>query len=432
MSPMRNFSSFLSQSKRMAANTIGACALLAMTGPALSAEAGAKDEVLKLTTAIQIPGIPALISYDISYADPGLKKYVLAVRNAKAIAIVDATNNSITLSDPVFAGVAGGGPNGVWTVSNNDTGKTEIWAGDGDSTVKLLDASGKFITAVSTKGAFRADEGCFDPTDQLVVVANNDEMPWPWITFIPTSGPNARTAVKQIIFNGLAGSGGVMATNGIEQCQWDAKTGKIYVNIPENNGSGNDTSPGAVVVIDPKSMSVEKVFTIPLSACTGPMGMAIGPENQILLGCSAHGSNSAIINARSGAVESILTGIAGTDEVWFNSGDGHYILPFCTAACRTADSPKTPEQVGIIDSNGFKVDKSVGVTSATTTSGSGGMRRLKSTAAEPNTNQVYVAIAAIGGGAPTFAPTICSSAPIKVGTPTDATGCIAVFKSSGE
>src|SRR6516162_4382110 len=159
MSPMRNFSSFLSQSKRMAANTIGACALLAMTGPALSAEAGAKDEVLKLTTAIQIPGIPALISYDISYADPGLKKYVLAVRNAKAIAIVDATNNSITLSDPVFAGVAGGGPNGVWTVSNNDTGKTEIWAGDGDSTVKLLDASGKFITAVSTKGAFRADEG---------------------------------------------------------------------------------------------------------------------------------------------------------------------------------------------------------------------------------------------------------------------------------
>ena len=93
MSPMRNFSSFLSQSKRMAANTIGACALLAMTGPALSAEAGAKDEVLKLTTAIQIPGIPALISYDISYADPGLKKYVLAVRNAKAIAIVDATNN---------------------------------------------------------------------------------------------------------------------------------------------------------------------------------------------------------------------------------------------------------------------------------------------------------------------------------------------------
>jgi hypothetical protein len=266
----------------------------------------------------------------------------------------------------------------------------------------------------------------------LVVVANNDDKPWPWITFIPTSGPNARTAVKQIIFNGLLGSGGVMATNGIEQCQWDAKTGKIYLNIPENNGSGNDTTPGAVVVIDPKSMSVEKVFTIPLSACTAPMGMAIGPENQILLGCSANGSNSAIINARTGAVESILTGYAGTDEVWFNSGDGHYILPFCTAACRTTNTPQTPEQIGVIDSNGFKEDQSLEVTSKTTASTSGGMRRFKSTAAEPNTNQVYVAIAAIGGGAPTFAPNVCSSAPTKVNAPTHATGCIAVFKGSGE
>jgi hypothetical protein len=82
-----------------------------------------------------------------------------------------------------------------------------------------------------------------------------------------------------------------MATNSIEQCQWDAKTGKIYLNIPAVNGPlGTDSVPGAVVVIDPVSMSVENVFTIPLSACTGPMGMAIGHENQILLGCSANGT----------------------------------------------------------------------------------------------------------------------------------------------
>jgi hypothetical protein len=121
----------------------------------------------------------------------------------------------------------------------------------------------------------------------------------------------------------------------------------------------------------------------------------------------------------------------GTDEVGFNSGDGHYILPFCTAACRT-DPPTAPEQIGVIDSTGFQEDQSVAVTSATTTPGSGGMRRFRSTAADSSTNQVYVAIAAIGGGAPTYAPTVCSSAPTKVGSPTDATGCIAVFKSSGE
>jgi hypothetical protein len=400
-----------------------------MTGPAFNAEAPGKDEVLKLTTAIQVPTIPALVSYDISYADSVMKKYFLADRNSKAIDIVDTTNNSITKSAyKNFCGVSGcasGGPNGVWTVNHK-----EIWAGDGDSTLKVLDATGALLKPpISTGGQFRVDEGCFDPADQLVVAANDNEVPWPWINFIPTGGPNAYTVVKKIIFNGLPGSGGVMATNGIEQCQWDAKTGKIYVNIPENNGSGNDTSPGAVVVIDPKSMSIEKVFTIPLSACTGPMGMAIGPENQILLGCSANGSNSAIINARSGAVESIVTGYAGTDEVWFNPRDGHYILPFCTAACRT-NPPTAPEQIGVIDSNGFKEDQSVGVTSATTTAGTGGMRRFKSTAADSSTNQVYVAIAGIGGGAPAFAPTICSSAPTKVGSPTDATGCIAVFKTT--
>jgi hypothetical protein len=405
----------------MAGIAIGAVALFAITAPALTAEAPPKDEVYTLTTAIQIPGISGLVSYDISYADPVVKKYVLAVRDAKAIAIVDTTNNSITLSDKVFAGVAGGGPNGVWWVNDK-----EIWAGDGDSTVKVLDANGAFITAIPTNGAFRADEGCFDPNDQLVVVANNDEMPWPWISFIPTSGPNARTVVKKLVLDGFNGT--VMATNGIEQCQWNAKTGKIYLNVPEVNGSGN---PGAVLVIDPKSMGVEKIFPIPLSACNGPRGMAIGPENQILIGCSQAGSNSAILNANSGAVESILTGYAGTDEVWFNEGDGHYILPFCTAACRT-DPPTAPEQIGVIDSNGFKEDQSVGVTSATTKAGNGGMRRFKSVAADSSTNQVYVPIAAIGGGAPTYTPNICSSAPTKINSPNDTTGCIAVFKGSGE
>jgi hypothetical protein len=178
-------------------------------------------------------------------------------------------------------------------------------------------------------------------------------------------------------------------------------------------------------------MSIEKKFSLKAEDCDGPRGMAIGPENQILLGCSQNGKNSAIINARSGAVESVLKGYAGTGEVWFNRGDGHYIIPFCTADCRLT-TPKEPEKIGVIDSQGFKEDKSVGVTSTTTTPGTGGMRRLKSVAADSGTNQIYIPVAAIGGGPPTFAPTICSSAPKKVGAPTDATGCIAVFKSSGE
>lgn len=197
--------------------------------------------------------------------------------------------------------------------------------------------------------------------------------------------------------------------------------------------------PGAVVVIDPVSMSVEKVFTIPLSACTGPMGMAIGPENQILLGCSANGTpqnqNSAI-NKQSGAVESILTGYGGTDEVWFNGGNGHYILPFCPATCRTVPAATAPEQIGVIDSHGFQADQSVTIASPPTLTGPTGpsntMRRVKSVASDPSTNQVYIPIPGIGGTEPIFAPTICSSAPTYIGLPGSTTdknnrGCIAVF-----
>jgi hypothetical protein len=423
-----------------------------MMGPALSAEAISKDEVLALTAAIQVPNIPALTNFDISYVNPVMKKYVLAARDAKAIAIVDTTNNSITLSAPVFGGNTGSnttaGPNGVWTVNDK-----EIWAGDGfskvsGSTIKVLDATGALIHTVTIPGfpispatpTGRVDEGCFDPVDQLVVAGSNQEKPWPWIDFIDTS---TYTVVKTLVFDGLPGSGGVMATNSIEQCQWDAKTGKIYLNIPAVNGTpGFDTVPGAVVVIDPVSKSVENVFTIPLSACTGPMGMAIGPENQILLGCSSNGTaqnqSSAIINARSGAVLSILTGYGGTDEVWFNGGDGHYILPFCPAACRTVPAATAPEQIGVIDSHGFRADQSVTIASPPSpfipgpTGPSPTMRRVKSVASDPSTNQVYIPIPGFGGTEPIFAPTICSSAPTYIGLPGSTTdknnrGCIAVF-----
>jgi hypothetical protein len=63
-----------------------------------------------------------------------------------------ATNNGITQSAcKNFCGVSGcaiGGPNGVWTVNHK-----EIWAGDGDSTVKVLDASGALLKPAISTGA---------------------------------------------------------------------------------------------------------------------------------------------------------------------------------------------------------------------------------------------------------------------------------------
>ena len=99
----------------------------------------------------------------------------------------------------------------------------------------------------------------------------------------------------------MDGKGTRDATDGIEQCQWSPRTGKFYLNIPEVDGDGNNTKPGMVLVIDPVTREIEQKWTIPLAVCTGPQGMAIGPTNQILLGCARNnktlvGTGSVIID----------------------------------------------------------------------------------------------------------------------------------------
>jgi hypothetical protein len=78
----------------------------------------------------------------------------------------------------------------------------------------------------------------------------------------------------QITMNGsVAPDGTIMspaAANGIERCQWDRCTGKFYVNIGERKRvPGNDTQPGAVDMIPPKTCQMT-VCSIPVSKRAGP------------------------------------------------------------------------------------------------------------------------------------------------------------------
>ena len=155
-----------------------------------------------------------------------------------------------------------------------------------------------------------------------------------------------------------------------------------------------------------------------------------------MLGCSQNGnSNSVIIDATSsppGKVLKTLFGLGGTDEVWFNWGDWHYVFPHCPATCRNTTNP-TPQKAALVDSQGIEKDKELVLVSKTVPplpTATGNFRRIKSVAADPITNQVFMPIPAIGGTAPVFAPNICSTAPKKIGKPTDANGCLAVFTTS--
>src|SRR6516165_8067720 len=138
-------------------------------------------------------------SFDISFVDSAIGLYVLADRSNNAVDLVDTQGNT-------FLGFCGHGqftgvvlnPDGT---ANNDVSgpdgvlirdSREIWVGDGDSTVKVFDVAGcsetttpKQTIATGAPSDMRADEMCYDPVDQLIMVANNAADP-PFATLIST------------------------------------------------------------------------------------------------------------------------------------------------------------------------------------------------------------------------------------------------------
>lgn len=369
------------------------------------------DEVFQLELTVNIPG---LSSFDISYVDPSIHTYFLADRSNNDVDVIDTfTKLHSTLGVGDFAGVGPSsdtsGPNGVLTVhrggdhdwDRDDRGRTQVWAGDAPhgsdttSTVKVLSfPSGKLIQNISTGGSKRADEGCWDPDDHLVLFANDADTP-PFISFISTDNYKI---VGKIAFDGGSGaSHGPNATDGIEQCQYDARKHRFYLNLPEVNGSGNNTAPGNVVVINPHNFKIVQTFVVPIADCAGPQGMAIGPAPQIALGCNSPTipggvRNSVVINEENGSVIATLANEGGTDEDWFNPGDGHFFFANSTPGSKA--KPPTAQFLGVVDSRGDQLDASV-VTQASSAVGA------HSVAADPILNEVYVPVA---GGVNVYTP----------------------------
>ena len=437
-------------------------ALLTMPSLASAQEAPAKDEVFAPTaqSPVFLPsGSAALASFDISWVDSVLRNYYLADRSNKAVDVINTDTKVSSQFKPTssnlppvpagqpntFVGArnldSGGnlcspanppactasndvsGPDGVLTTTDHN----QLWVGDGDSRVWVLDPkTGSPVPApagatnpISTvsKDATRpsnplnrADELCFDPADHLVMVANNADSP-PFASIIST---DTFQVVKQIFFDGKS-DGAPNSNNGAEQCQWSSRTGKFYISIP--GIAGHPDGEGGVAVIDPTTKTVVDTFIIPVDLCAAPQGMAVGPDNQILLGCNGQSpnghANTVIINERSGAVVGRLADLGGDDEVWFNPGDGHYAL---------AGGQNIPEQLGIADSAGHRADKTFITAQNPNATG----RRAHSVAADSNRNEVYLPIPAVNAAAaPGYDSALCGTTATA-----KAQGCIAIFSAS--
>src|SRR5262249_21989230 len=115
----------------------------------------------------------------------------------------------------------------------------------------------------------------------------------------------------------------------------------IIANNPPGCNFGQLTGPitcdGGLLVIDPTTLTkptatlgafnpATNTGVVALHAC-GPNGSTVGPNDNLLLGCTPQNNPSdkitLVINATT-KNQTAVNGITGSDEVWFNEGDQRY------------------------------------------------------------------------------------------------------------
>ena len=282
------------------------CLLAAQVGQAGAAE-------LKMISKVEVPGAP-LDSFDISYMDQKANRFYLADRTNKAVDIVDANTGKFIAQIPGFVGFDKSndtaGPNGVVVIGN------EVWVGDGDSTVKVINLkTNKIVDTIQTGGKNRADEVAYDPKNEVFIVANDADEP-PFVTLISTKP--GHKIIKKIDLPD--------ATGGIEQSVYYEPKGIFLMAIPELKG---DKATGGIAMIDPVKAEITNVMKV--ADCL-PAGLARGPGHNLIIGCNAGGKKSEmkpvtlVLNADTGAVVAKIANIGAADEVAYNAKNGQYYI----------------------------------------------------------------------------------------------------------
>lgn len=252
---------------------------------------------------------------DIVYADQQTHRLYFADVSSAAVDVWDTqTNRFLGAMTGGFTGLRGFpasrehlGPDGV-LVDNLG----QIWAGNGDGTVKvgstttLVETNSITASSIPATGqTARADELGYDPQDHVIIVTNPGDAT-PQVTLI--NAVSHRVLGHVVIPNA--------GPSTIEQPQWDPITNRFLVAVEATSANPN----GEIAVIDPRAVSLEKV--LPLTQPCGPAGLAIGPGSDVLLGCSKAGP--IIIDRGTGTVKATLTQASGADEVWYSPSDGRY------------------------------------------------------------------------------------------------------------
>ena len=319
---------------------------MATTAAVIVLAATANATELKKVAEITIPGEP-LVSFDISFVDQKTQRYYFADRSNKAVDIFDAKANkfvgrvtgfvgAVMKADGTCCNNAKSGPNGVQVIGN------EVWAGDGDSTIKVIDLkSMKVVDSIPTGGQLRANEMTYDPKDRIFIIGNQNDEP-PFTTFVSTKP--GHKIIGKVSFPD--------ATDGNEQPTYNPADGLVYHSIPELK---KDETKGAVAVLDPRKAALVKM--LPVDNCN-PAGLAFGPKGNFVLGCNADGDKMpaiiTIVNWRTGKVVANVPEIGGADMVDYNKRNNQYYV--------AARALKGGPVLGVIDAGTNKLVQKIAIT----------------------------------------------------------------------
>ncbi len=279
--------------------------------------------------------------FDISWVDNSTQKYYLTDRTNNAIDLVDAATDTFIgfIGKGQFTGSRPcpgqsknlrhcSGPNGVVT---DDSG--HVWAGDGAGNIIEADATKTgtaILRKIPTGGKFRVDELAYDPTDQMLMVSSDGDMP-PFLTFISVKDGSILGQYKY-----PAGQ------DGMEQPVWDRETGWFYQNVP---GAKNriDVFDSHKLPNPIKSFPVEckgGVLDLTLS------GLAVGPNGRLMTVCGSVGGLS--VDPRTGKVGKPIPQVGDTDEVWYDPASNSYYFAH-TSEGATELSTANRGAVGVVN-----------------------------------------------------------------------------------
>ncbi len=388
-----------------------------------------------LLATVQLPNdSKPLTSFDITWFDPVNEQVYFADQSNKAVDQINSPKQQFRpptfvqfINKGKFAGVQStsdfdaNGPDGVITfVTGSDH---ELWVGDstapdgsgnihgqvwsftipsssssppttlfapvstdcGPTGVTLLNADPTVFSAVQCPPQpwERADEGAYDPKDNLIMIANPHPAAGtaagkafgPYVTFIDAGTGNI---LAQMIFP--------QATGGLEQSVWDPVSQSFFMNLPQDSdfstdANGNPVGGVAQITITGTKPLSATVIAFPTQvpgpptaniSCEGnglALNASVSPE-QLLIGCSAAnplptkvgkpGAFSLVMKTDGTPVAAPATG--GSDEVWWDEGDDTFYLAeiFASFATVPPGVTSTTPALGVIDGSSNGVVTQIG------------------------------------------------------------------------